>query len=113
MRRSSRIRYSKTAGKENLRRLYWMLGGLTLITVFLVFFVIGDYGLYQIYLLHKRRKQVGVHIEQLRAEQDSLLAQRKRLENDLEYIEKLARERYRMAKRGEQVFRVIEQPEKK
>ncbi|MCK4689374.1 MAG: septum formation initiator family protein, partial [Candidatus Marinimicrobia bacterium] len=26
------------------------------------------------------------------------------------YIEKLARERYRMAKKGEKVFRVIEKP---
>jgi len=29
------------------------------------------------------------------------------LENDLKYIEKLAREKYRMAKPGEKVFKVI------
>jgi len=40
-------------------------------------------------------------------------AERNRLETDMEYIEKLARERYRMAKKGEKVFRVIERPTQK
>lgn len=30
-----------------------------------------------------------------------------KLENDLEYIERLAREKYRMVKRGEKIFRVV------
>tara|TARA_B100000700_G_scaffold330500_1_gene457050 strand:- start:10152 stop:10271 length:120 start_codon:yes stop_codon:yes gene_type:complete len=37
------------------------------------------------------------------------MIEKERLENDLEYIEQLARERHRMAKPGEKVFRVVEQ----
>ena len=38
------------------------------------------------------------------------MIEKTRLESDLQYIEKLAREKYRMAKKGEKVFRVIEKP---
>ncbi len=36
-----------------------------------------------------------------------------RLETDLDYIERLAREKYRMAKKGEKVFKVIPKESKK
>jgi cell division protein FtsB len=108
----SRVRYKKYPDASNIRHLYWILGVLSLITVFIIFFVIGDYGLYQIYLLNKQKSQIQSHIEQLKTERDSLVAEIPRLENDLDYIEKLARERYRMAKKGEKVFRVIERPTK-
>jgi cell division protein FtsB len=35
-----------------------------------------------------------------------------KLNNDPKYIEQLARERYRMAKKGEKVFKVIEKDSK-
>ena len=37
-----------------------------------------------------------------------LIEEKNRLENDLKYIEKLAREKYKMAKPGEKVFKVID-----
>ena len=95
---------------DNFRKLYWTLAILFGIAIFLVFFVIGDYGLYQIYLLHKQKTQVEEHIDRLKAEQDTLIMERTRLESDLKFIEKLAREKYRMARKGEKVFRVIERP---
>jgi cell division protein FtsB len=97
-------------GSGNLRNLYWILGILGGITLFIIVFVIGDYGLYQVYMLNKQKNQIENHLVQLKAEQDSLLAEKVRLEGDLQYIEKLAREKYRMAKKGEKVFRVIEKP---
>lgn len=47
-------------------------------------------------------------IDSLRAEQEELIGEEDKLENDLEYIERLARERHRMAKPGEKVFKVME-----
>tara|TARA_Y100000590_G_scaffold75685_3_gene83624 strand:+ start:57674 stop:57835 length:162 start_codon:yes stop_codon:yes gene_type:complete len=47
-------------------------------------------------------------IDSLRSEQGRLTGEKDRLQNDLEYIEKLARERHRMAKPGEKVFKVLE-----
>ena len=113
MSRSSPIRSKIRAEAPNIKQLYWILGGLSLIAVFLIFFVIGDYGLYQIYQVNRQKQQIQAHIKQLMVEQDSLLAERRRLESDLSYIEKLAREKYRMAKKGEKVFRVIERSSKK
>ena len=41
-----------------------------------------------------------------------LVSEKHRLENDIGYIEKLAREKYRMAKPGEKVFKVIDSNKK-
>lgn len=97
-------------GSGYLRNLYWILGVLCGITLFIIVFVIGDYGLYQVYLLNKQKSRIENHLVELKAQQDSLLTEKGRLEGDLQYIEKLAREKYRMAKKGEKVFRVIEKP---
>ena len=48
-------------------------------------------------------------IDSLRAEQEGLIGEKDKLENDLDYIEQLARARHRMAKPGEKVFKVMEQ----
>ena len=73
----------------------------------LVVFVFGDHGLFQLYKLKKERAEIQKHISQLRENREILITEKNRLENDLEYIEKLAREKYRMAKPGEKVFKVI------
>jgi len=73
----------------------------------LVIFIFGDHGLMQLYKLKQERKKVQELIIQLREDREWLTAEKNRLENDLEYIEKLARERFRMAKSGEKVFKVI------
>ena len=77
----------------------------------LIIFIFGDHGLFQLYKLKRERKQVQIHITQLRENREKLIAEKNRLENDLDYIEKLARERFKMAKTGEKVFKVV--PKKK
>ena len=67
-------------------------GVLFLIAItLLIVFVFGDHGLFQLYKLNR----------------EILISEKNRLENDLEYIEKLAREKYRMALPGEKVFKVV------
>ena len=72
-----------------------------------IVFIFGDHGLLQLYKLKKERAEIQNHISKLRQNREVLIAEKNRLENDLNYIEKLARERYRMAKPGEQVFKVV------
>ena len=83
--------------------------GILFLIVFTLFiiFIFGDHGLFQLYKLRKEREMVQKHISELRKEREKLITEKNRLNNNLEYIEKLARERYRMAKPGEQVFKVI------
>ncbi|HIC74218.1 MAG TPA: septum formation initiator family protein [Candidatus Marinimicrobia bacterium] len=79
--------------------------------ILIIVFILGDHGVYRLYSMKREKKRLLEEINQLREEQHELLAEKDRLENDLEYIERLARERHRMAKAGEKVFKVLEKPE--
>ena len=47
-------------------------------------------------------------ISQLREEKEILKNEKNKIENDLDYIEKIAREKYKMVKPGEKIFKVID-----
>ena len=64
--------------------------------------------MFQLYTLKKEEKEIQKKIESFREERELLIEEKNRLENDLKYIEKLAREKYKMAKPGEKVFKVID-----
>ena len=106
MARRSRPRAARQQMAETQRQ--FVRGVLFLIGVtLLIIFIFGDHGLFQLYKLKQERKQVQIHIAQLRENREKFIAEKNRLENDLDYIEKLARERFKMAKAGEKVFKVI------
>ena len=112
MARRSRPRAARQQMAETQRQ--FVRGVLFLIGVtLLIIFIFGDHGLFQLYKLKQERKQVQIHITQLRKNREKLIAEKNRLENDLDYIEKLARERFKMAKTGEKVFKVIPKKESK
>jgi len=112
MARRSRPRAARQQMAETQRQ--FVRGVLFLIGVtLLIIFIFGDHGLFQFYKLKRERKQVQIHITQLRENREKLIAEKNRLENDLDYIEKLARERFKMAKTGEKVFKVIPKKESK
>ena len=60
----------------------------------------------------KEKNKIQDHISNFREEKEKLVSEKHRLENDIGYIEKLAREKYRMAKPGEKVFKVIDSNKK-
>ena len=47
-------------------------------------------------------------IVNLRAERETLKTEKNKIENDLKYIEKIAREKYKMVKPGEKIFKVVD-----
>ena len=102
--------HSKTYKKrvfETQKRI--VRSSLMLIGLILIFiFIFGDHGLFQLYTLKKEKKDVQKKIEQFRKERELLIEEKNHLENDLKYIERLAREKYRMAKPGEKVFKVLD-----
>lgn len=71
-------------------------------------FFFGDHGVYQLYRLRSERKATQLAITELRKNRQVLEAEKARLKTDLDYLEHLAREKYRMAKPGEKVFKVFE-----
>ena len=114
-------RYSRLKRKPKLRRVQQQVAAtqkqfirgiiFLLCITLLIIFIFGDHGLLQLYKLKRDRAKVQAQISQLRKERERVMVEKNRLENDIQYLEKLARERYRMVKPGEKVYKVI--PEKK
>ena len=84
------------------------IGALTLLIIFLF----GNHGLYQLYILKKERNSIQEKINLLREEKIALEGEKTKLQTDNKHIEEIAREKYRMSKKGERVFKVIEKEEK-
>ena len=89
---------------KNLLPKILILGALILVIIF--FF--GDHGVYRLYTIKSEKTHLMEDIDSLRAQQEELIEEKDNLENDLDYMERLARERHRMAKPGEKVFKVVE-----
>ena len=77
-----------------------ILGGILLI--------FNDMGIIKWYQLRQERHQIQTEIDRLILKEKNLTAELDRLENDDEYIKKIARERFHMVKSGEKVFRVVD-----
>ena len=90
--------------QQQMIRAILIIGALML----LIIFFFGDHGLYQLYLLRSERSEIQATITALRDQKQTLEAEKNKLTTDSKYIEQLARERFRMAKKGEKVFKVIE-----
>lgn len=74
-------------------------------------FIGGSDGFYRLWQRRQEWRKLEEAAAILEAENDSLKQILWRLENDLEYVEKVAREEYGMSKQGERVYR-IHPPEK-
>ena len=74
----------------------------------IIVFIFGDHGLLKLYTIKKKRKKIQVSIAKLREEKEKTMGEKNKMENDLDYIEKIAREKYKMVKPGEKIFKVIE-----
>ena len=92
--------------KKLVRASIGLIGALMALT-----FIFGDHGILQLFKLKREKTKIQDHIIELRKEKEELVLEKHRLENDLDYIEKLAREKYRRAKPGEKVFKVISDKE--
>ena len=83
-------------------------------TAFLIFFslsiifIFGDHGVLKLYKIKNERRAIQKKIAELREEKEKLKNEKNKIKNDLGYIEKIAREKYKMVKPGEKIFKVID-----
>ena len=84
--------------------------GLVLLICFslIIIFIFGDHGLLKLYKIKSERQLVQKKIAALREEREKLKTEKIKIENDLSYIEKIAREKYKMVKPGEKIFKVVD-----
>ena len=73
----------------------------------IIVFIFGDHGLLKLYKIKSQRKAIQTHIAQLRDEREKAEEKKNKIENDINYIEKMAREKYKMVKPGEKIFKVV------
>ena len=91
--------------KKNFPQITTLLLVVVLIgCVSLLFF--SDRGLVSLWELKKEKVEIQQEINSLRKEIANLKRESEKLEFDQDYVEKIAREKLKMAKPGEQVFKI-------
>jgi len=104
--RSTSTRSSRKSGGLFENKVAWISGAIILLIIFQIF-VMRDEGLYSLLQLKQEIRDMESHIARLEIEKAELESDRDRLLNDPDYLERIARERFRMAKPGEKVFHVV------
>ena len=81
----------------------------TVLVVIIVFFASGSRGTYQLYKFNKQKQDLESELKELESEKAKLEQMKTNIENDPEYIEKIAREKYKMKKKEEKVYEIVEE----
>mgnify|MGYP002640453955 CR=1 FL=1 len=109
--RSTKARSTRKTGGLFENKVAWISGAIILVVLFQIF-VMHDEGLYSLLQLKQEIRDMETHIARLEMEKAELESERDRLLNDPDYLERIARERFRMAKPGEKVFHVVTESKK-
>ena len=109
MRKFSNRKRIKSKSRSIATTQKQFIQGLVLLICFslIIVFIFGDHGLLKLYKIKSQRKKIQTHIAQLRNEREKAKEKKNKIENDLNYIEKMAREKYKMVKPGEKIFKVV------
>ena len=81
----------------------------TIIVGCIFLLVLSDRGLINLWSLKKEKLEIQNEINDLRNQIAMLEKEEEKLKFDEEYIEKIAREKFKMVKPGERVFKVIDE----
>jgi len=77
-----------------------------------IFFFRGSHNLIQLFDTYQEKEDLIRNIEEQTKRKAHLDSIKYKLENDPEYIEKVAREKYNMKKKDEKVYKIIKKDEK-
>ena len=105
-RKRSRSNARRRSGGLFENKIAWISAAIILM-ILVQLFVLRDEGLYSLLRLKQDIRDMEARIHRLEVEKAELESERDRLLNDPDYLERIARERFRMAKPGEKVFHVI------
>ncbi len=100
---------NKTIFSKAFNKINKHSGSLLLIIVVLsivAIFLFADRGTLLFYNSYSDKEKLENEIKQLEDKLDRLKEEKEKLENDPEYIEKVAREKYKMKKKDEKVYQV-------
>jgi cell division protein FtsL len=80
-----------------------------LLVIIVLIFVSGSRGTYQLYKFNRQKTDLEKQIESLEINNKKLEKMKSSIENDPDYIEKIAREKYKMKKKEEKVYEIVEE----
>ncbi|HDN67344.1 MAG: hypothetical protein B1H40_03305 [Candidatus Latescibacteria bacterium 4484_181] len=96
--------HSSSRAPSKGKKVLWPFLALLLFILYLL--LTSENGLFRIRQLRDKAKTLATEIEILEGEKAELERKRDLLSNDLDYIEKKAREEYGMLKKGEKIYKV-------
>lgn len=99
-----RIKRQSFPRKKILRRVLFLL----LFSFIFYLYFAGDYGFFRLLSLKAEKENTILETKRLQALNMDLQIEKEKLRDDLSYIEKVARERYGMAKKDEVIYKFIQ-----
>jgi len=93
------------ARKKRIRQFAF----LAVLILVAVVFISGSRGTFQLYKFSKQKQDLENEIETLETEKIKLDNMKSKIESDPQYIEKIAREKYKMKKKEEKVYEIVEE----
>jgi cell division protein FtsB len=83
-------------------------GGFLIIILVVILFS-GDQGVVTFYRTWRQMQELQIELDNSRKAIDSLTVEIERLKNDTAYIERIAREKYGMARKNEKMYKFVEE----
>jgi cell division protein FtsB len=99
-----RIKKQSFPRKKILRRVLFLL----LFSFIFYLYFAGDYGFFRLLSLKAQKENTILETKKLQALNMDLQIEKEKLRDDLSYIEKVARERYGMAKKDEVIYKFVQ-----
>lgn len=96
----------KTKPKKNFGKI---LFSLILAVSIIAMFVLGPRNIFQYYSNKREKARLQDDIEALKLKKAKLDSELTHLTDDPQYLEKIAREKYNMKKKGEKVYKIIKE----
>ncbi len=104
MKKSTSRKKQRPSTRISVKALILTLLGLA--TIYFLFLA-GSHNVIRYYRQKSQKETLLKNIDSLKAQKTKLKIESQRLKNDLDYIEKIAREKYNMKKKDEKVYKII------
>tara|TARA_B100000131_G_C17666136_1_gene430343 strand:+ start:8 stop:304 length:297 start_codon:yes stop_codon:yes gene_type:complete len=79
------------------------------VIIFLIYFIFKDFGLYQLIKLKNKKQNLTQQVISIKDNKNKITQEINKLTKDSLYIEKIAREKYSMVKKGEIIIPITKE----
>ncbi len=107
----SRKRPQKRLTRQTVQKIKFLFGAV-LVLFALYYLSFNDYGIVRQFRMRKEIQHIQKQINMLQQQQSRIRETIERLTSDYNYIEKIAREKYLLQKKGEEIYIVKPSPQR-